>query len=360
MTSSESPTPDTPWSTPRRRIPKWPFVLVGVLLALGLTVVFIYPLKVDYVAFAPGTVEDVTDLLTVDGETYEADGVLSFLTITADEVNVFEYIEAAFDDEVDLRPRDRVRPDDISPEEFQRLNLASMEESQRAAVYVALTELGLESTGRGALVTDLVDDTPAVGLFAPGVDTIVAVNGEPVTVAEEAVDIVSQFGPGDTVTVTVQHGEGGETRDIDIVLAPSPEDPERGVIGVFLTTAIEFPVDVTFASGNIGGSSAGLMWTLGIMNLLTPEDLTKGHRVAGTGTIRFDGTVGSIGGVRQKIFAARDAGAQYALVPTGNFEDAERAADGEIEVVAVDSIDDALSFFDSLEPVERFAAQSGS
>ena len=341
-----------------RRFPKWPFALAGLVLALGVAVVLIYPVQLEYVAFSPGTVEDVSDYMTIDGDTSDPVGDLFFLTVSAEEVNVFEYIEATFDGEIDLTRRNRVRREGETNEEFQRRSLASMEESKRAATYVALTSLGYEPEGRGALITDLVSDSPAIDLLDIG-DIVVGVEGQSVTLADEAVETVGTFGPGDTITLTVMEGEDGPTTEVDVTLAANPDDPNRGLIGIFLTTAIEFPVDVDIDSGNIGGPSAGMMYTLGIMNLLTDDDLTKGHRVAGTGTVRFDGSVGPIGGVRQKIYAARDAGASYALVPQDNFEDALGAADGEIEVIAIATIDDALAFLDGLEPSPALTANEG-
>jgi PDZ domain-containing protein len=98
------------------------------------------------------------------------------------------------------------------------------------------------------------------------------------------------------------------------------------------------------------------MYTLAIMDLLTEEDLTKGHRIAGTGTIRFDETIGAIGGVRQKVFAARSIGAEYVLVPQDNYPDALTAAGDEVEIIPVVTLQDALDFLDSLEPVPALLA----
>ncbi|MDH3471911.1 MAG: PDZ domain-containing protein, partial [Acidimicrobiia bacterium] len=344
----------------------WPFVVVGLLLSVGALAFLIYPLNTGYVAFLPGTVEDVADYVVIDSasaEVYEPFGDLYFLTVLSDEVNVFEYIEAVFDDEVDLLDRDHVRPPDISREEYTRLNLASMEESVQAATFVALTRLGYEPTfdGGGALVTATVDDSPAQDVFESGVDIIVAVDGQEVRLAEDAVELVGAHGPGETIVLTVER-EDGSTDDVEIILIPNPDDATKGLVGVFLATAeldIDFPVDVAIETGNIGGPSAGMMYALGIFNYLTPDDITKGHRVAGTGEIHFDGEVGAIGGVRQKIFAAKAAGAEYVLVPTNNYEDAQEAADGDIEIVAVATVDDALDFLETLDPVPQLQAQSG-
>jgi len=111
------------------------------------------------------------------------------------------------------------------------------------------------------------------------------------------------------------------------------------------------PIDVRIDSRNIGGPSAGMMYALAVMDLLTEGDLTGGNRVAGTGTIRFDETVGPIGGVRQKVYAARGIGADYVLVPAENFEDALTAAGDGIVVVSISTLQDALDFLSSLEPL---------
>jgi PDZ domain-containing protein len=112
-----------------------------------------------------------------------------------------------------------------------------------------------------------------------------------------------------------------------------------------------FPVDVEIDSQNIGGPSAGMMFTLEIIDALTDEDLTHGRRIAGTGTINEDGEVGPIGGMKQKTFGAIDAGAEYLLVPAANYEEAADAAGDDIVVVRIETIEDALTFLDSLGAV---------
>jgi PDZ domain-containing protein len=151
-----------------------------------------------------------------------------------------------------------------------------------------------------------------------------------------------------------------EQLDIPIVLGPFLatdedgnliDDPNRGMVGVLLTdasTETVFPVDITIDSQNIGGPSAGLMFALEIMNQLTEEDLTKGRAIAGTGTIARDGTVGAIGGIKQKVYGAIDAGAEFVLVPSSNYPDAILAAGDDITVIEVATIDDALAFLATL------------
>ena len=129
-----------------------------------------------------------------------------------------------------------------------------------------------------------------------------------------------------------------------------------GVVFDTINLALNLPIGVEVDSRNIGGPSAGMTYALTLIDLLTPEDLTKGHVIAGTGTIRFDETVGAIGGVRQKVYAARAIGAQIMFVPTANLEAALSAQGDDIEIVAVETLQDALDYLGSLEPAASVAA----
>jgi PDZ domain-containing protein len=352
------PAMTVPPPPPRRRRRIWPWVVIVVVLITGLVVVAASSITVDYYAVAPGPVENVADYVVIDGDSFEADGDLYFLTVVLEEVTILEYLEASINSETDLRPRETIRPDGVSQEQLSRANQASMNESIERAIYVALTELGYEAslTGDGALVVGIVESSPAVGLLHEN-DIIVAVNGEPVSMASEAVTLVSRTGPGDEITLTVQRdvADGGDPETVPIVVALGvhPDDDTRGFIGVFLDTAnftADFPIAVSIDAGSIGGPSAGMMYALGVMNQLTPEDLTKGWQIAGTGTIDFERNVGPIGGIRQKVYAARAEGADYVLVPAANYKDALTASGDGIIVVSIETFDDVMTFLDALEP----------
>jgi len=352
---------------PDRRGPIWPFVLAGFMFLVGaaVTLVLLFPFDVPYYAFSPGPVNDVSDFIQVPDASTEGSGELFFLTVSLKEVNVIEYIGALLDGEVDLSPRETVRPVGVSEEKLREQNLALMRNSQDNARFVALTQLGYEVTltGSGALIQGIVEDSAAVGVLFEG-DVIVAVDGQPVEFVDEAVANIGGRAPGDEVELTIRRlvtpDEVPETVDIGIVLGPYRavdengnliEEPDRGMVGVLLANAeteTVFPVDITIDSQNIGGPSAGLMFTLEIMNQLTEEDLTKGRSIAGTGTISRDGTVGAIGGIKQKVYGAIDAGAEFVLVPAANVPDALQAAGDDITVIEVATIGDALSFLETL------------
>lgn len=352
---------------PDNKGPVWPFVVAGFMFLVGaaVTLLVLFPFDVPYYSFSPGPVNDVSDFVEVPDASTEGSGELFFLTVSLKEVNVIEYIAALLDGQVDLSPRENVRPAGVSQENLREQNLALMRNSQDSAKFVALTQLGYEVTltGSGALIQGIVEGSAAVDLLFEG-DVIVAVDGTPVEFVDEAVAEIGGRVPGDEVTLSIRRvvapDNEVESFDINIVLGPYRaedengniiDEPDRGMVGVLLTNAETetlFPVDIEIDSQNIGGPSAGLMFTLEIMNQLSEEDLTKGRSIAGTGTIARDGRVGAIGGIKQKVYGAIDAGADYVLVPSSNVPDALEAAGDDITVIDVATIADALTFLDTL------------
>lgn len=373
VTAADLPSPVTV-----KPLAKWPFVLVGVMLLLGAAVAFTWNIQVPYFALSPGPVNDASDFIMVPEEVAigEEGGDLFFLTVSLKEINAVEYLGALIDEQVDLSPRENIRPAGVTSEELREQNINAMNSSKTNAIYVALTRLGYEVTfeGSGALISSIVEDSAAVGLLEEG-DLITAVNGEIIEFSADASELIGGKAPGETVEITVlrpQDDGSDEEVTVEVTLKPFrfvdddgnvSEEPDRGMVGVLLLDGpadIVFPVEVDIDSQNIGGPSAGLMFTLEIINQLTENDLTRGRRIAGTGTINADGIVGPIGGVRQKVYAAIEIGAEYVLVPAGDYDDALEAAGTDIEVVRIETIDDALTFLEELEPVEMQAAGGGS
>lgn len=351
-----------------RRVPAWPFVVAGIMLLLGsfIFAAVAIPISMPYYALAPGPVSDVSDYVQVDHPSTTTKGEFFFLTVSLQEVNVLEWVAAKLDGRVDLAPRENIRPAGVSQDTLRRQNIDLMERSKENAKYVALTYLGYDVTyrGSGALINGIIDNSAAQGVLQEG-DIIVAVDGEPIEFMTEAVDAIGGRAPGDQVTLTIQrpnpdNPDEVDTRDVTLTLGPyrytdengeTIEDSERGMVGVTLTDAnveVVFPVNVKIDSQNIGGPSAGMMFTLEIIDELTQEDLTHGRRIAGTGTIDIDGNVGPIGGIRQKVFGAIDAGAEIILVPADNYDEAVAAAGDKITVVKVATIQDAITYLDSL------------
>ena len=350
---------DVPESVrPTEPYPKWPWVVAAILMAIGIAIAIAWPITVPYYTLSPGPVYDTADFVTVEGGEVSERGELFFLTVSLKEANVFEWAAGHLDETVDISPRQNIRPTGVSPEQLRRESLAAMQQSKDNATYVALTTLGYEVTlvGTGALVIETVPESAADGvLFAN--DVIVQMNGEPVAFRTDVIAGLTGLEVGDVVTMLVERPiedalDEFEELALDLTLGPHVDDPDRPMIGVLLGNnepIVEWPVEVDIDSQNIGGPSAGMMFTLQIMDQLTPEEITSGFRIAGTGSIDRDGNVGAIGGVKQKVYAAIDAGARAVLVPASNYEDALLAGGDDIEVVRVEHIDDALAFLEGLQ-----------
>jgi PDZ domain-containing protein len=346
---SDMPEPEAP---ERYRIPKWPFVLAVIFMVIGIAIAIAWPIKVAYYTLSPGPLYDTSDFIHVVAEEQEIDGELFFLTVSLREANVFEYVAAQVNPKVDVAPRQNIRPTGVSPADLRRENLARMNQSKTDAQFVALTKLGYEPTyiGTGALVIETVPDSAADGVLLAD-DIIVGIDGDEVAFRSDVIDNLADKEIGDRVALAVERTVEGsdeiEAIEVEIVLGVHTGDPSKPMVGVLLDNnppIIEFPVEVDMDSQNIGGPSAGTMFTLEIMNQLTEQDLTGGLRIAGTGTISHDGTVGAIGGVTQKVHAAIDAGATVVFIPAGNYDDAVAAAGDKIVVVRIETIDDALDY----------------
>ena len=334
-----------------RRRPRWPWAVVGVfVLMIGLTVAA-WNVTLPYFAMSPGPLYDVTDFVILgEGDVHQSEGDLYMLTVVLQEVNIFEYALGSLDPAVDLVERQKIRADDVTREEQREINLRSMTESKTTAILVALRELGYEVTltGEGVLVASVLEGVPAAEVLQQN-DVIIAVEGVPVTIAPDGVAEITSHAIGDTITLTIERDD--ETLDVDVLLIEHTDFEDRPMVGFLAETvnpSFLYPIDIDIDSQNIGGPSAGLMYTLAVIDVLSEEDLTKGWRIAGTGTISSDGTIGAIGGIRQKVVAAQEAGAQYIFVPDANLESAETIVEEDVELVAVETIDDALEFLSNL------------
>ncbi|VAW07757.1 Lon-like protease with PDZ domain [hydrothermal vent metagenome] len=337
--------------------PRWPWIVASILILLGIAVAIAWPIEVPYYTLSPGPVYDTSDFVHVKDGVVSEDGELLFLTVSLLEANVFEYTAGMIDPKVEVRARERIRPIGVSQEQLKREGLAAMQQSKTDAIYVALTSLGYEVTliGTGALVIDTVPDSGADGVLLPN-DVIVEMDGKVVAFRDDIIKDLEDAEIGDLIDFLVKRPIEGEvdafnTMFVEVELGPHVDDPTRPMIGVLLDNnapIIEFPVEVIIDSQNIGGPSAGLMFTLQIIDQLTEGELTNGERIAGTGTISRDASVGAIGGITQKVYGAIDAGARAVLVPAKNYDDAVLAAKGDIEVVRVETVDDALTFLATL------------
>ncbi|MDP8992024.1 MAG: PDZ domain-containing protein [Actinomycetota bacterium] len=323
----------------RRR--RWPAVLVVVLLLL-LIATF---LPIPYYAVAPGSARQVNDLIRTPAErSVPPRGRVLMATVSLRKLTPVDALVGWLDGETEVVAEEEILGS-TSREEFSRQNRELMEESKQAATVVALRQLGyaVPEHGTGALVVDVEKGSPADGRLAPD-EVVIAVDGRPTPLASQAVSTIRARKPGETVRLDVR-GRQGATRREQVVLTRNPKR-EGGFLGVFVVTKdqrFDFPFDVRIESGDIGGPSAGLAYTLGILDSLTVGELTAGKKVAATGTMEMDGTVGEVGGVAQKTAAVRSSGVDYFLVPPGEYDEAKAHAGDDLEVVKVSSVSEAVA-----------------
>jgi Lon-like protease len=327
----------------------WPLYLVGALFTVGVMILGAWNLELPYLAFSTGPVSDAADAIVAsEVDTYPPEGELLMLTVVSQDVNPFEALIAGVDPTIDLVPKEAYRQPDESDEDYRKRVLQQMDDSQIRAITVALEYLGYEMVPTDVLITDLVPDLPAADVLQIG-DSVDSFNGTEIVRSTDLTAALDGLEPGDIVDLEVTRE--GTTQDLQVELAARDDEEGGAMIGIIVGELTEPPFPVSIRAGNVGGPSAGMMHALAIIDTLTPGEMTKGHIVAGTGTIGYDATVGAIGGVRQKVVAAEAAGADYILVPEGNYEAALTAPRESIEIVSVATLQDAIDFLDGLAEV---------
>jgi PDZ domain-containing protein len=241
------------------------------------------------------------------------------------------------------------------PSQLPCQDAQQMTSATSSATVVALRELGyqVKEENLGAQLVEVVPGTPAAAAGLECNDVVIAVNSAAVHTADDFVAAIHAAHPGQTIQVTVHRaGTGGKLRTVTLpvtltgtpALGGQPAQPNKPFLGVasMTQTVFVYPFDVTIDVGSIGGPSAGLALTLGLLDVLSAGNLTGGHRIAATGTINLDGTVGDVGGVAQKAVAVRKAGAQVFFVPPDELKDALSQA-GSMKVMPVATLQQALN-----------------
>jgi PDZ domain-containing protein len=300
--------------------------------------------KSDYYFMSPGPPYQ-WNIEIENVKTYEYDGNLYQLTVRRDEANYFVYAWARLNSQIDLYPREVILPDGVTPQELSEISIQNMVTSENVAIAVALDSLDyeIESEGDGVLVVGLLDDSPVKDKLIKN-DLIISINNELVRSASEFISMLRTYEIGDIVNIGLIRNEQELT--IETKLIEHVEYENEPMVGFLASTPNQqfiFPFEVDIKTGNVGGPSAGMMMALNVYNLLTEDDITNGKKIAGTGTIEIDGSIGPVGGVKQKVIAAKRANAGLILVPTANYEEASVFADDDTEIVAVDSFDNALN-----------------
>jgi PDZ domain-containing protein len=307
-------------------------------------------LPVPFVILSPGptfnTIGDIDGVPLVeisDATTYPVTGALDMTTIREEgeprsPLTVFGAIAAWVDPNRAVLPRELLYGDDETTEEVQQRNAVLFSTSQSNAIAAAMNAIG-EPLLEDVVVTAVVEGTPAFGTLDAG-EVITDIDGRPVRAPEDVVEAVRAKPIGATLAFTVMRD--GQPVEIDVVSAEKPDEPGVPYVGITVGVNYRAEFPITFTLEDIGGPSAGMMFALAIVDKLTPEDLTGGGHVAGTGTIDPVGAVGAIGGIRQKLAGARGAGATLFLMPEVHCEEAAGHIPDGLTVAPVATLDDAL------------------
>jgi PDZ domain-containing protein len=319
-------------------------VLVGAVVLLVLSVGLSY-LPVPYVVLGPGPTVDTLgksggkEIITIKGRaTSTSKGHLNLTTVSVrDQIDLATALRYWIDGDSAVVPRELVYPPEQSEKEVEQQNEQAFKASQTSAETSALRKLGFPVQ---VTVKELSDGSPSTGKLAKD-DVITKVDGQPVTSHARLIELITAHKIGDEVTI--EYTRAGKTGTVKVKTAGAGDgEQRRPVIGVSVEPKQPHPFDVTFDLDKIGGPSAGLMFALAIIDKLDPADLTGGVFIAGTGEIDDEGKVGPIGGIPQKMVAAKKAGATVFLTPAANCDEALKNAPHGLTLAKVETLDGAL------------------
>ena len=387
MRSVTDTTTDSVLKPPRNRWWAWVLAGLGLLLLAVIGVASLLPsswvsdkesartgeMEPTPYALTPASADPVNERIVFgelpDGvERFGTDGDFVFVTVTAPSQSVLSWFAGRSEPAVDfLTEEDKFGS--RTPSQRREFNLQMMRTAEQEAQYVALTTLGydVEITAGDVIVQDVLCMTPGdegeCAEWFPSdeqidpADRILEAEGVPLESVDDLVAVLEDKEPGDTVELLIERPGDGEEA-VTVELSASPDDPERTIVGFvpFDTRAIQLPFQVDIDTGDIGGPSAGLAFTLAMIDELSPGSLTGGQNVAVTGTINLNGEVGAIGGLTQKVSAVHQNGVKVFLVPASQSEldDPEKlqrlvdAGRGEVEIIPVATLEEALTALEKL------------
>jgi Lon-like protease len=336
-------------------------LIAGFSAVLIACLVVLLPVK--YAVLHPGPVLNTLGrakgkpLIAISGRpTYPTSGQLDLTTVSVvggpdRPVTLLQVVSGWLDRTAAVVPEEEIFPPGQTQQQSDDENKAEMVSSQESATAAALSTLGI-AVPTTLSVDSVQPSSPAAKVLKSG-DVILAVNGQPITDLAKLRSALQAAEPGADVKVEVRRK--GQTETVSARTIASGQDGHT-VLGVFIDPVFHFPFSVKIQIEDIGGPSAGMMFALGIIDTLTPGDLNGGRRIAGTGTIDADGTVGPIGGIRQKLVGARRAGARYFLAPGDNCAEVRGHIPGGLRVVKVSTLDQARNAVVAIA-ANRVAAQ---
>jgi Lon-like protease len=332
-------------------------IFIGSSVVIALMMIAGIFFSLPYYVSKPGIAKELAPIIQVAGGT-EGKGSYMLTTVRMGRANIYSYVEAKLFDYVELYPVEAILHETETQDEYNARQLHMMAGSKLNAIEVAYKKAGypVEYVYKGVYVVQVVPDMPAEGILRAG-DRITKVDGQEFPSSERFIEYVGKKKAGDQVELTINRED--KTKKVNVSVEPFKDDPKKIGLGISLVDDKEIIVDpkVTVKTDEIGGPSAGLMFSLEIYDQLMEADFTKGYKIAGTGTIDSNGTVGPIGGIDQKIVAADKAGAEIFFAPNekggkdSNYKLAVKTAqeiDSKMKIIPVDVIDDAINYLKKL------------
>lgn len=321
--------------------------LLVVVLTFFIVVGSLTFVKTDYFFMSPGPPYQ-WEIEYGEIENYDFDGNLYQLTVRRDEASALIYLWSFIDDSIDLYPREVILPNGVTREELNQISIQNMKTSENVAIAVALEYLdfNVSTKGEGVLVVGVLEGSPVEGKLKKG-DKIFSINNKEISSASEFIATLREFEIGEFIKIGLYREFDGDEQFLEIETkliehVDYEDEPMVGFLATTINEKFDFPFLIDIKTGNVGGPSAGLMMALNVYNNLIPEDITNSMVIAGTGTIEVDGSVGPVGGIKQKVISAKNAGAELILVPMANFEEAKPLATDFTKIVAVESFEEAL------------------
>jgi Lon-like protease len=337
-----------PETEPARPVTRRALLVSGGMLATAVLLVVALLMPVPYAVNSPGPTlntlgeSDGSPLITISGaETYTSTGELRLTTVSSTggpgyPSSLLGVLQGWFSSSSIVLPVETVYPQDATQEQLDEQTQAQMVSSQENATVAALEELGY-TVPVTLTVHGTVEGTGAEGVVEAG-DVLLSVDGTALDSYSQLIDLLAATEPGTTLTLGVTRD--GTPMDLSVVTG-ARESGDGSQLGVYIDPTFDPPVDVTIKIDQIGGSSAGTMFALGIIDMLTPEDEANGQVIAGTGTMDLNGDVGAIGGIRQKMAGALRDGATWFLAPADNCDEVVGHVPDGLTVVKISTLHEA-------------------
>ncbi|MEC0269435.1 SepM family pheromone-processing serine protease [Paenibacillus anseongense] len=362
------------WSNDSYRYPRRSSTRRYLVSALvGIVIIYLlFFVRLPFFIFMPGTAEEIKPMVTIPRGSDLEKGTLMLTTVRVADANMINYLIGLVHPYEEIQPKTSVLRKGESEQEYTQRQEYVMLTSQASAIQAAYThaKVPFHINHEGVMVLQTLPGLSGEKVLKPG-DVLLKAGEKDVKVAQDLLDALKGKKAGESITVTYSRNKVEQQATLALGALPQQQgetgEPRAG-IGVVPADMQAVKADqedqqVSIKAGEIGGPSAGLMFSLEIFNQLVPEDITKGYRIAGTGTIETDGTVGPIGGIQHKIIAADREKADFFFAPKDvtykdgtkitNYSDAVQRANQiktKMKIVEIGTMDDALKYLAALPP----------